>query len=414
MLRLAKTAFLLLIFSLPFMKHGVLAGGLGIIPADALFLVAAAAFGVAVVTGKAQVRWNAPYTVLALYLTAMLVSLMGSVEPQSAALKLASQVYLLSLPVLAYCLLDSRDELRRVFRWWLAATAIVAGLGALAVLMFALGVRGPLLDYALHPFGTLPPGNYPRIESTFAFPAMLCNYLTVSLMILLVSRRMGWVGAASFHMLAAVIGVTAAFSLTPGLGGMFLAVALWLYVDWKERAPGLARASLAAGGLAALLFVLIAAVTPIIHPTAPFLIQLPFLNQDVAPAVRMMTWIDAAQRFTEQPLIGAGIGSDAVSVRYVDPSGSLHLLTDAHNVFLNFGVQCGLLGLAAMLLLIVQVARATGPLRLDGHNVIRLGLGLAWLNAFVYQGLTGSYEDARHLWLLLGLLLASIRLEMRE
>jgi hypothetical protein len=41
-------------------------------------------------------------------------------------------------------------------------------------------------------------------------------------------------------------------------------------------------------------------------------------------------------------------------------------------------------------------------------------LGLTWLNAFVYQGLTGSYEDARHLWLLLGLLIAAERLETNE
>ena len=128
----------------------------------------------------------------------------------------------------------------------------------------------------------------------------------------------------------------------------------------------------------------------------------------------MMTWTDACHRFLDNPLIGTGIGSDAVAVRYVDPSGFLHLLTDAHNVFLNFAVQCGLLGLAAMILLVVKVARMTAPLRLGDRNVLRLGLGLAWLDAFAYQGLTGSYEDARHLWVLLGLMLSAIRLEALE
>ncbi len=160
-----------------------------------------------------------------------------------------------------------------------------------------------------------------------------------------------------------------------------------------------------------MLFVLAAMVTPIIHPTAPFLINFPGVAQDFAPAVRLMNWMDAAHRFVEHPLIGTGIGTHAAWVYYVDPSGILHRQTDAHNVFLNFAVQCGLIGLSAMILLIVQVARMTGRLRLDGHNVIRLGLGLAWLNAFVYHGLTGSYEDARHLWVLLGLLLAATRFE---
>lgn len=414
MLRCAKTAFLLLILSLPFMKPAILVGGLAVTATDVLFLVSAAALAGAILAGTAKLRWNAFYAVLAIYFAAMLVSALGSAQPGRSALKLASQAYLLSLPVLAFALVDSREQLRAAFQWWLAATAVVAGLGTLAVLLFALGADGPLLDYALHPYGTLPPGNYPRLEATFAFPAMLCNYLTVSLMILLVAWRLGWVGPLHFYALAAMIGVTAAFSLTPGLGGMFLALGLWLFVELQDRAPRVAVTGLWAGGLAALLFVLAATVTPIVHPTAPFLIDIPGVAQDFAPAVRLMTWIDAAQRFVEHPLTGAGIGTDAVAVRYVGPSGKVHLLTDAHNVFLNIAVQCGLLGLSAMILLIVKVARATGRLRLDGYNFVRLGLGLAWLNAFVYQGLTGSYEDARHLWLLLGLLLAGIRFEVRE
>jgi O-antigen ligase len=89
-------------------------------------------------------------------------------------------------------------------------------------------------------------------------------------------------------------------------------------------------------------------------------------------------------------------------------------MTDAHNVFLNFAAQTGLVGLAAMLAIVLHVARRTFPLRLQGFGAVRVMLGLTWLNAFVYQGLTGSYEDARHLWLLLGLLIAAERLETNE
>jgi len=35
---------------------------------------------------------------------------------------------------------------------------------------------------------------------------------------------------------------------------------------------------------------------------------------------------------------------------------------------------------------------------------------LAFLVAFAYEGLGGSFEDARHLWVLFGLFLASGRL----
>ena len=45
--------------------------------------------------------------------------------------------------------------------------------------------------------------------------------------------------------------------------------------------------------------------------------------------------------------------------------------------------------------------------RLGRANRIALALSLTFLNAFLYQGLTGSFEDTRHLWVLLGLLIAA-------
>ena len=175
-----------------------------------------------------------------------------------------------------------------------------------------------------------------------------------------------------------------------------------------------AFASLAAGVAASVLFVGAATVTPIIHPTAPYLIDVPGVEQAVAPAVRTMTWTDAAENFSRNPLLGAGLGTHPAEVDYVDPAGGRRFVTDAHNVFLNIASQCGLLGLAALAILIVSILRLTMPIRLDDTRILTVGLGLAWLDAFVYQGLTGSYEDARHLWVLVGLLLASTRLQAPE
>ena len=411
MLRLAKTAFLLLILSLPLMKLDMPVGGHSATLTDLLFIVTAAALAIALLRGETRLRWNGFYAILLAYFAAMLLSAAVSADPGRTALKLASQAYLLSLPVLGYHLVGSLEDLRSAFRWWLAAAAVTAAIGAIAAALFVLGIEPAMLAFALHEYGTLPPGNYPRLESTFDFPAMLCNYLTVSLMILLISRQLGWVRDFPFMLLLAAILVTAILSLTPGLGGIVLALGLWGYAAWRDRAPRLAFAGLAAAGLAALLFVVAAAVTPIVHPTAPFLIHIPGLDQPVAPAVRLMAWIDAAARFLHHPLLGTGIGNPSVAVPYVDPAGGRHFLTDAHNVFLNLAVQCGLAGLAALILLVWSVASKTGALRLTDANAIRLGLGLAWLNAFAYQGLTGSYEDARHLWVLLGLFLAAVRLE---
>ena len=96
------------------------------------------------------------------------------------------------------------------------------------------------------------------------------------------------------------------------------------------------------------------------------------------------------------------------------PEGVLYRLTDAHNMLLNIAVQAGLVGLAGLLLLIGYAARLSLPWRLepDQSNLVRLGLGLIFLNGLVYHGLFGSFEDSRHLWILLGLLIAAARLEL--
>jgi hypothetical protein len=85
-------------------------------------------------------------------------------------------------------------------------------------------------------------------------------------------------------------------------------------------------------------------------------------------------------------------------------------------MFLSIAVQCGLIGLLALLALLLHLSGRTGPLRLPASpaGTLRLGLGLALLVGLVFQGLTGSFEDARHLWATLGLFLAASRIERGE
>jgi O-antigen ligase len=171
--------------------------------------------------------------------------------------------------------------------------------------------------------------------------------------------------------------------------------------------------ALLAGLGAAAASIPVMAVTPVLHSTAPFLIPLPGTDLTLAPAGRLMIWMDAARNFLAEPWLGRGIGNHAVRVQYLDPSGVLQTLTDAHNSFLNIAVQTGLAGLSALLLIIGFAAKAVTPLRLapDRANTLRLALGLAFLNGIAVQGLGGSFEDARHLWVCFGLLLAADRLE---
>lgn len=410
MLLIAKAALLLLVLSLALPKPGVAIGGLHATATDFLFLIVVATAAVAIVKGETRLRWSNAFAILAGYFAALLVSVLVTGTLDEAAPKLASQLYLLALPVLVYALVDDVDDLKRLFHAWLAGTAICATIGAGTVLLFVAGVDRASIDYGLHYFGTLPPGNYPRIESTFVYPAMLCNYLTVSLTVLILSLHRRWISRLTGYSLLTVIMVTAAFTITPGLGGVALLLGVWLFLAYRTRAPWLSLISLVMGSLLAVAFVAVAVVAPALHPTAPFLIHLPGIDTPLAPSVRLMAWIEAGKAFLAHPVFGAGLGSDPIAVAFVPPSGDAQVLSDGHNVFLNIAMHSGLVGLAAILLLIGFVARQMRPWRLTDANAIRLGLGFAWLNAFVYQGLTGSYEDARHLWLLFGLLLCAVRL----
>jgi hypothetical protein len=42
---------------------------------------------------------------------------------------------------------------------------------------------------------------------------------------------------------------------------------------------------------------------------------------------------------------------------------------------------------------------------------VTAGLAIAWLGSFALQGLVGSFEHQRHLWILFGLILSARQLE---
>jgi O-antigen ligase len=81
---------------------------------------------------------------------------------------------------------------------------------------------------------------------------------------------------------------------------------------------------------------------------------------------------------------------------------------DSHNVWLSVAVQSGLIGLAAFAALAFDVCRRAFRRRVEPASItlIRSGLGLALVAALFYQGLSGAFEDARHLWVLIGLIVA--------
>ena len=393
-----------LVFALPFMKPPVLGE---VIVADLLFLLLISVLAIEVARGRRKLIWNPGFGALAAYVAGLAPSLLASTSVDSSLFKFATEFYLIGLTAATAWIVDSEAVFRRVVLAWIAATGVVSLVAVTSLFAFWTGLFTPLLHYSSYDFGTLPPGPYPRLGMTFVFADMACNYLTVSFALLLLGYKFGYIGGRAAGVLLTGAAIASASTISPGLGGIALLVGLWLFLQWRGRSPALARASLIAGTTVAVAFVVALTVTPIFYTMAPFRIELPG-GLILYPSARFLVWSAALEQFVRHPLVGIGIGIDPVHVLYRNPSGFLEHLADAHNIFLSIAAQCGiagLLGLAAIIRL--AILRTSWRPRPDLGELRRLVLGATFLDVFVYQGLGGSFEDTRHIWVLLGLLLAA-------
>ncbi len=156
--------FLLLIFLLPFVQSfGFASLFYKTQFTDYIFLICAALFVAAVVFRQTKFKISAFYILLAPYLLAMICATIFSTDIRLSAVKLLGEIYLIGLAVLSFNLVDSFEKFRKVFLVWLAVSAIVALVSLISLGLFYLDRSNPLLYYTLSHYGTLPPGNYPRV-----------------------------------------------------------------------------------------------------------------------------------------------------------------------------------------------------------------------------------------------------------
>ena len=398
---------LVLIFALPLMKPAI---SREVIVADLLFVVLALAVAIEVLLGLRRLSWVSGFGALIAYVAGLAPSLLASNDFDRSLLKYATEFYLIGLAAVTAWTIDSEMKFRRALLAWLAATALVCVEGILSLVAFITGRGTWLLNYSGNGFGSLPPGNYPRLALTFFGANMACNYLTVSLALTLVAGKLGYVRRSICWLLLAGVAVAALSTISAGLGGIALLAGLWLWLRDRGDFPRIATAGLVFGLAGALLFLAALAIMPIAHSTAPFLIHLPG-GATLYGAGHVLTWSAALKQFLHHPLIGIGIGIDPIRVGLANPSG-FEVLTDAHNVFLSIGAQCGIAGLAGLTALVAFViARTPWRAGLQDQRLPQLLLGAAFLDVFVYQGLGGSFEDTRHIWVLLGLFMAADRIE---
>lgn len=381
--------------------------GFPVLPSDALFVVALALRAFALATGNAPMRVSGFHGWVAAYLLAMLLAVLvlpplrhatpsaafvctlPSPDYMAAVGKWIGIAYLATLAALVCDIASRPADATRVAVSWVAAGFAACVVSIIAVFAFYLdrdaGWLQPLLNY----YGSLPPGDYPRVRVGFNYASMFANFLLVGVALLLALRAQGRIGSRIFVASLLVIGLGALPSLTPGLAGIPLALGLAAWWTWRGLAPLRARAALAAGLLPVVAMLLVASRSLL----APL----------DTPSQRWMIWSDALATVWANPWRGIGLGQDVVGVAYRDPSGGDQWLTDAHNIWLNVAGQAGLPALVAFAGLCAWLC-ARGFRAARAGNAMAGGALLGLVVAVLYDGLTGSFEDARHVWMLMGLL----------
>jgi putative inorganic carbon (hco3(-)) transporter len=368
-------------------------------PMDWVFLALALAWGIAVLTGRARIRPGGFYRVLACFWAALALSTAFSQDPESSATKLAGQTYLVGLAALAYNLTDGA----RAASAWLLGTAVTVAATLAGVALFYAGATDPEVNLVLSPFGSLPPGGYPRVRGLTPHANVLCAYLTVSCMLALAMRAAGRLRPALFWPLAAGLWVAALLTLSPGLGGLFLVAAVWARLSLVEAGrPRAGALALAAGCAAAVAFFLAVLVAPTPYGWPEFTV----LGLRFEPSTRAAAWVTACDTIAAHPVVGKGLGLAVSAVPYPDPAGGISFLTDAHNVWLSIAGQAGIAGVAAFAALVAYLLRGLPAFAVRGseRELFTTALALAFLGGFYYHALTTSFEDTRFMWVLFGML----------
>ena len=338
------------------------------------------------------------------YAVAATLSTTFSVDPSQSSVKLAGKFMLVGIAFLTFNIVTSFDVLKRVLQAWLLGAGVVLFCSLVGIVLFYAGLRDASQNIVVHPsYGSLPPGNFPRIEGFFSYPAMLCNFLAVTWMFSL-ALKSDWLRTPVFWIFAAALFIVDAFTLTPGLGGIFLVSGIFAKEKLRQ---GTGRLVFVSGILIAAAFLVITTVT---------LFSGPRFAQTIEPSARVHAWQTALETFRGNPVLGRGVGMPIANAEFTDPSGSTRLLTDAHNTYLSVLAETGLLGFLTFLGIVcfVTLTLFRWKPESESHKTVRLCLLLAMLDAFFYQSLTGSYEDTRHLWVLFGLLVVVSRLSFNN
>lgn len=408
--RLSRFGFLAVVFSLAFMKPSIILGGQRITVTDILFPISALLVLTTFLIGKRRFEWKPIYWLFLFYFGSLTISAVYSVDPQRSFIKLIGVGYLIGLAVLACESLTNENALRETVYAWLAGLTLSILIAAFSAIFYPYIEIFESFTYHL---GAAPAGDYRRINSTFVSPAMFCNYLNVGLFLTFAAWMNGWLTNRKAVPLMVVIILTACLTVTIGIGVIFISVGVIVWTIKRKTCPKVARACLITAFLAFIPYIIVAFVT--IQPYKGLPVGYEIAGFELFPSSRFLVWTDAIRTFFGDPLTGKGIGMPVANVVFRNSDGTMSLLTDAHNFILSIAAQGGLIGAVSIIGIFVYVVRlGLSKPDTDRYYSFNIVICFAFIAGFGVQGLTGSFEDARHIWVLMGLFVAADRLEASD
>lgn len=335
---------------------------------------------------------------------ALALSAIFSTDPRKSLFKLSGVFYLVAVSVVIADLVRDNGYLQRVTYAWIAGSILTILGSILGLIGFFAGYDSMATNFFLFHSGSLPPGRYPRVMAFFENPNMTANYLNVAVMMVVGCARAGRISKRFAAILATLLFGSGLLTISPGFGGMVISVGLWLTfgVGMSTRNRSFILAAIFG---AAILVLLATSISPVTRETENT-VTVPFTQMRIEPSVRFLIWKDSIERGFEFPILGRGTGTDAANLRYQVLSGQKQLLRDAHQAWLNVFGQAGFVGLMAFLGLcwyLFSICRFRIA-EISERSAILVACSCAFAGAFLFQNLFGSFEDARQLWVLIGML----------
>jgi O-antigen ligase len=310
-------------------------------------------------------------------------------------------------------------------RWFVVAALFVGGLSQAALgayqFLFRVGPEGFILPGTsfMRAFGTLEqPNPYAGylgytapLAASLALAAILAAWRQRSARLLLLGVALSAVAAA----LAG--GILMSWSRGAWLG---LAAALVAVAGLRNWRTAVATGALV-GALALALGVFGTAWLPApiegrvadlgAYFSVPDPARTEINDENFSVLERLAHWDAGWRMFSDSPWLGVGIGNYGVSyARYPQPHW-YEPLGHAHNVFINFLGETGILGLTAFLAFWLSVARLAWRTGWSAGSRWNAALALGVLGAWAYLTVHSLFDNlfVQHLQLQLALLLAALQ-----